>query len=302
MPTFNGILTVIATPFTASHEIDYVALEALIEHVLTAGVHAIIPGGTTGEYYAQTVEERRNVLRAVAEIVKGRAQLIAGTNSARPSETVELSDEAKRLGYEALMLAAPFYALPTVDELVTHFRSIATAAGLPIMLYNFPARTGVDMSLEFLERVRDVPQIVAIKESSGSIGRMYQHLVQFGGRYERVCGADDQALDYFLWGATSWVAGASNLLPAEHVALYDACVARQDFLEGRRIMERLLPLFVLMEQGGKYLQYVKFGCALAGIPVGDTRPPLQPLDDAEKAEFRRLYERAKGAGIPAGVR
>jgi len=116
-------------------------------------------------------------------------------------------------------------------------------------------------------------------------------------RFQRVCGADDQAVDCFLWGSRSWIAGASNFLPAEHVALYRTCVLAKDFVKGQKLMHAMLPMFYLLEQGGKYIQYVKYGCELAGIPVGHPREPLQPLSDAEKADFRRLYDDLKAAGI-----
>ena len=131
------------------------------------------------------------------------------------------------------MLAAPPYALPSGPELVAHFRNVAMRTSLPIILYNFPARTGVDMDLDFLEGLADVEAICAIKESSGSFGRMLQHVVRFDGRYQRICGFDDQALDQFLWGARSWIAGASNFLPEEHVALYRACVVDGDWQKGK---------------------------------------------------------------------
>jgi len=288
----NGILTVTVTPFDKAGRVDLEAYGRIMDHVLAKGVHYIVPCGTTGEYFNLTTEERKTILRFVADNIKGRARLMAGTNSARPAEILELSLYAKELGYEGLMLASPFYSLPTTPELVAHFKWIAKETGLPILLYNFPARTGVDMSPEFLRGIRSVKNIFAIKESSGSIARMHELLADFADQLEIVCGADDQALEYFLWGARSWVAGGSNFLPAEHVGLYEACVLRKDIEAGRALMRRIMPVFMVMEQGGKYLQYCKYGCELAGVPVGNTRPPLLPLTDAEKKQFRALYEAA----------
>lgn len=297
IPTFEGIMTVITTPFDEGGRIAFEVLGQHIEFLVANGVHYIIPGGTTGEYYGQPVDERKQVLAYVAERVGRRVKLVAGTNSVRPPDTIELSDYAKSLGYEALMLAAPFYALPDTDELAEHFRHIAANTTLPIILYNFPARTGVDMNREFLEKIADVEAICAVKESSGSFARMLEHIVLFDGRIQRICGADDQAVDSFLWGARSWIAGASNFIPAEHIALYDACVVRKDFLRGQSLMRAMLPLFYLLEQGGKYIQYVKYGCELAGIPVGTARRPLLPLSGEEKEAFRRLYDAVKSADL-----
>lgn len=297
VPTFEGIMSVVVTPFDQRGEVDLAALGRQLEMLLANGVHWIIPGGTTGEYYAQSVEERKRVMAFVAERVGKRARLAAGTNSARPSEILDLSAHAAGLGYEALMLAAPFYSLPTTQDLVDHFRYVAANTALPIILYNFPARTGVDMTPEFLRSVSDVPSICAIKESSGSFARMLEHIVAFEGRYQRIVGADDQAVDGFLWGACAWIAGASNVFPAEHVALYETCVVRKDFVAGQKLMRAMLDVFYLLENGGKYIQYVKYGCELAGVPVGDPRRPLQPLTAEEKTRFRALFDAVKRAGL-----
>jgi 4-hydroxy-tetrahydrodipicolinate synthase len=292
MLRLEGILTVTVTPFRDDGAVDFNAYGKLLDHVTSRGVHYLIPCGTTGEYFNLATEERKQVLKFVADNIGDRAKILAGTNSARPTEIVELSRYTKGLGYEGLMLAAPFYSLPTTPELAAHFKSIDDAVQMPILLYNFPARTGVDMNAEFLRAIRDRKLIFGIKESSGSIARMHELLVDFADQLDIVCGADDQAFEYFAWGVQSWVAGASNFLPAEHVALYDACVRRKDLALGREIMRALLPLFMLMEQGGKYIQYTKYGCELAGVSVGQTRPPLMPLDREEKRAFHVLYERA----------
>lgn len=297
---YQGIITVLATPFSSSNVIDYSVLAKHIDFLLASGVTSILEGGSTSEYYVQTLDERKALMKFVAEHVGKRAQLIAGTNSVRPDETIALNKYAEELGYDAVMLAAPFYSLPNTQELVAHFKKVAAATKLPIILYNFPARTGVDMSPEFLEGVRDVANVTSIKESSGSFARMIEHVVNFP-HLQRICGADDQAVDAFLWGAESWIAGASNFLPAEHVALYKACVVKKDYLLGHKIMAAMMPLFYLLEQGGKYIQYVKYGTELAGYPVGQTREPLQGLTAAEKENFRRLYEGVKAANLPALV-
>lgn len=294
----EGIMTVTATPFKAGGAIDFDAYGRLLDFVTGHGVHYVVPCGTTGEYFNLTTEERRQVLKFVADNIGGRAKLFAGTNSAQPAEIVALSKYAKDLGYEGLMLAAPYYSLPTTPELAAHFAAIDDAVQMPILLYNFPARTGVDMSPEFLRGLKGRKRIFGIKESSGSMARMHELMLEFDDQLQIVCGADDQAFEYFAWGIRAWVAGASNFLPAEHVALYDACIRRNDLAAGREIMRRILPVFMTMEQGGKYLQYNKYGCELAGVPVGETRAPLLPLSAEEKKAFRALYERAT-AGTPS---
>lgn len=297
IPQYKGIITVVTTPFKDDGSINYAVLGKHLDFLIGNGVHAIMPGGSTGEYYAQSTEERRQVLAFVADKLKGRLPIYAGTNSMRPDEIIELSNYAEELGYETIMLAAPPYSIPSKEELVAHFRNIAANTSLPIILYNFPARTGVDLDVEVLQSLADVQAICAIKESSGSFGRTLQHLMLFDGKLQRICGFDDQAFDQFLWGAKSWIAGASNFLPAEHVALYDACVVNEDWKLGKVIITKMMPLIYLLENGGKYIQYTKLGCELAGIPVGQMRPPMGGLTEEEKATFRQLYADVKAAEI-----
>jgi 4-hydroxy-tetrahydrodipicolinate synthase len=297
IPQFKGIITVITTPFKKDGSINFDVLAKHIEFLIAGGVHAILPCGSTGEYYTLSTEERRQLFAFVAEKVKGRLPIYAGTNSMRVDETVELSNYAAELGYEAIMLAAPPYAIPSRAELVEHFLNVAGQTSLPIILYNFPARTGVDMDAQFLTGVSAAKSICAIKESSGSFGRTLQHVILFDKRFQRICGFDDQALDQFLWGAKSWIAGASNFLPSEHVALYEACVVNDDWKRGKEIMATMMPLIYLLENGGKYIQYVKLGCELAGVPVGGVRPPMGGLTDEERANFRNLYRKLKAGKI-----
>jgi len=300
LPTYSGIITVLTTPFDSQGEIAYGVLDNHIDWLLDNGVQSILEGGSTGEYYVMTLEQRKAVLQFVAEKVAGRAQLIAGTNAMRPEDILTLNEHAQSLGYEAVMLAAPPYAAPSAEELAAHFRRIAAATELGIILYNMPSRTAVDMSPEFLAGVRDVPNIHAIKESSGSFSRLLEHVVNFP-HLQRICGMDDQALDCFLWGAKSWIAGASNFIPAEHVALWKACVVNADFTLGHKIMSGMLPLIYLLENGGKYIQYVKYGTELAGFAVGETRAPIGGLTDEEKVNFKRLYDDVKALDLPALV-
>ncbi|MEA5504480.1 dihydrodipicolinate synthase family protein [Halotia wernerae UHCC 0503] len=288
----EGILTATVTPFDDEGLLDLKAYDKLLDFVLEKGVHYIVPCGTTGEYYALTLEERKSILNFVSERVGSRARLIAGTNCTTTKEVIELSQYAKELGYEAVMLASPFCSLPTITELVAHFREVEQAINLPILLYNNPGRTAVDMNIQFLEGVQSISRIFGIKESSNSLTRMHEVLMYFGNRFEIVCGSHDQALEYFLWGSRSWVAGISTFLPTQIIDLYEVCVHKRDFEVGIKKFKKLLPLFALMEGGGKFIQYCKYGCELANIPVGSPRPPLMPLSQAEKQQFELLYAQA----------
>lgn len=273
---FNGIYTPAITPLDAEGQIDQHSFTQVLEHLIEARVHGIIIGGSTGEYYAQTTEERIALAALAKEVIGSRAQLVIGTGAIRTEDSVTYARHARAIGADAILVGSPPYALPTQEENAAHALAVDRAAGLPVMLYNYPGRMGVTMGREFFEIVTQAsPNFVAIKESSGQPNQVHMLAREFP-QVALSCGWDDQALEFFAWGATSWVCAASNFLPREHVALYEACVIQKDFDQGRRIMVAMLPLMDFLE-GGKFVQSIKHGCALAGLRTGGVRAPLKEL-------------------------
>jgi 4-hydroxy-tetrahydrodipicolinate synthase len=289
---FEGIYTPAVTPFTASGEIDRDAFVAVLESLVKAGVHGIIVGGSTGEYYAQTPDERQALAAFAKDIIKKRTALIIGTGATRTEDSVAYARHAREIGADAILVASPPYALPTERENAVHALTIDRAANLPIMLYNYPARTGVMMGEAFLSRVGRSKNFQAIKESSGDINRVHLLARDFP-HIEMSCGMDDQALEFFAWGSKSWVCGGSNFLPKEHIALYQACVKEKNFDKGRAIMRALLPLMAVLEGGGKFVQCIKHGCEIEGLTVGDVRAPLRPMNSEEKRGLQTVVTNLK---------
>ncbi len=278
---FEGIYTPIVTPFRNDFDVDWRALEDIVDFLISSGVHGLISGGSTGESYAQAVDERLEIARFIHERIKGRVPMIVGTGAMLTGESVALASGARELGADGILLASPPYSVPTDRENALNALTIDRAANLPIMLYNYPGRTGTMMGEEFLDRVGRSRNFCGIKESSGDINRLhllardYPH-IQLG------CGMDDQALEFFAWGARFWVCGGANFLPREHISLYRACAVEGDFSKGRRIMAAMMPLMRVLEQGGKFIQTIKHGVSIAGLDAGEVRPPLKPLNKDEK--------------------
>ena len=282
-----GIHTPVVTPYRDDFSIDEPRFLAVIDHLIAAGVHGIVVAGTTGEYYAQTMEERTRLMSLAAERIAGRAMLTVGTGALRPEDSLTLAAAARDAGADAILIGSPPYSVPTERENALNALAIERAANLPVVLYNYPGRTGAMMGEEFLDRVGRNKHFCAIKESSGDINRL--HLL--GRDYPHIqlsCGMDDQALEFFAWGATSWTCAGSNFAPEAHLALYRACVEQGDFTRGRRIMKALLPLMRVLEQGGKFVQCIKHGMALRGLPVGPPRPPLRPLNKDDKRALEQV--------------
>jgi len=288
---FDGIFTPAITPLSSDGQINYSAFGEVIEYLIESKVHGIVVGGSTGEYYAHTVAERVKIAGRAKDIINGRLPLVLGTGGIRTEDSVYFAERAKELEADALMVGSPPYALPTQKEIGAHVLAVDRAAGLPIMLYNYPARMGVAMDEEFFNSIAHCKNIVAIKESSGEMSRLHR-LAKLHPSIQLTCGWDDQALEFFAWGARSWVCAGSNFIPREHIALYEACVIEKDFAKGRRIMSAMLPLMFFLE-GGRFVQSIKHGSELSGLNPGGVRAPLQPLEESEKEQLKEVIRTLK---------
>lgn len=283
----EGIYTPVVTPFHADGSVNYDNLSAVIENLIDKGVHGLISGGSTGENYAQGVEERLEIARFTREQSKGRLPLIVGTGAMMTPDSIALATGAREMGADAILLATPPYSVPTEQENALNALAIDKAANLPVVLYNYPGRMGVHMGEEFLDRVGRSRNICAIKESSGDINRVHL-LARDYPHIQLSCGMDDQALEFFAWGARSWICAGSNFLPEEHIALYQACAVEGNFDKGRRIMSAMMPLMRVLEQGGKFIQCVKHGVTMNGIDAGPMRPPLKGLNKDDKRALEQV--------------
>jgi len=284
---FEGIYTPVVTPHTSTFDIDQDKFAETIELLIGAGVSGLIVAGTTGEYYAQTAEERIQLMNLAHSVIKDRVPLIVGTGAIRTEDSIQFAEAAKQAGADALLVATPPYAYPTGREIALHALAIDRAANLPVMLYNYPGRMCVNMDEETLDRLGRSPNFCAIKESSGDPNRLHM-LARDYPHIQLSCGMDDQALEFFAWGARSWVCAGSNFAPEAHIALYKACAVEGDFTKGRKIMSAMLPLMRVLEQGGKFVQCIKHGLTLRGIDAGPPRKPLQPLSKDDKRELAEV--------------
>lgn len=288
---FEGIYTPAITPLTATGQIDSAAFADVLEYLIESKVHGVIIGGSTGEYYAHTSQERIDLAAHAKEVIGNRVALIVGTGAIRTEDSVEFAKAARAIKADAILVGSPPYALPTEQENAIHALAVDQAAGLPIMLYNYPGRMSVSMGDEYFKAVSASKNVVAIKESSGDMGQVHRLATQYPN-IALSCGWDDQALEFFAWGARSWVCAGSNFVPREHVALYEACVVEKDFDKGRKIMSAFMPLMDFLE-GGKFVQAIKAGCAFNGLRTGSVRAPLQPLTESENQALQTVITNLK---------
>ena len=287
----EGVLVPIVTPFNAAGKLDLDALTGLVNHFVDAGVAGIVACGTTGEYYALDEDERQAVLETVFKAVAGRVSTIAGINALSTDTSIRYAQQAKAIGYEGLMLAAPPYSLPEQDGIIAHFKKVAKSTDLPIVLYDFPSRVGVQIAIETVQELAKVPNIVAIKESSGNFNRALALLQLNIPDFDIISGSDDMAADFLFWGAKGWISGGANVFPKEQADMFKAA-KQNDWTTVRHLMAAMYPVIQSME-ASDYNQKAKFGCYRHGIQAGTVRLPLVDMTEQSKLEFKTLLDAFK---------
>lgn len=279
----SGVMPALVTPFDANDKIDFSAFAALLTHFRDAGVTGWVPNGSTGEYFSQSTQERREVLKFVKDFANEDEVLIAGTNAPATREVIEQTIIAKEEGYDNVLLAPPFYTRPTQDELIKHYETVLAEVDVNLVLYSYPAKDGADISFELLDHFADNPRVIGIKESSGVLQRAIEIASRYEGKIQLISGSDDIALDFMFWGAESWICGPSNFL-AKACCDLDRAFKAGELTKAKGIMTKLYRAMNILESG-KFVQKIKYGCQLQGLPVGECRAPLGPLTDAEKADL-----------------
>ncbi|MDY0308655.1 MAG: 4-hydroxy-tetrahydrodipicolinate synthase [Castellaniella sp.] len=288
----EGVLVPIVTPFTTDGRVNVDALRTLVQRFIAAGVAGIVACGTTGEYYALEDDERELVLRTVADATRGRVTAIAGINALSTPQAIRNAHQAESLGYDGLMLATPPYSLPEQAGIVQHFRTVAQATSLPIIMYDFPARVGVQIAVDTVVELARIPNIVGIKESSGSFNRALALIQANIPDFQIISGSDDMAADFLFWGVRSWISGGANVFPGEQAAMVKAA-GDGHWDEVRRLMSSMYPVILAMESGD-YNQKAKLGCRRHGVEAGPVRLPLVPLSEQDERVFLALLDAYQG--------
>ena len=292
---FPGIIPAVTTPFDAAGEVDVPALERNLGVLLDAGVHGLVATGTMGEAGSLSAAERRLVVETVVGAAAGRVPVIAGVSAGTPTAALGFASVAVEAGAGAVMLLPPLGYRADDEEIVSWYRAVAEAAGVPVMAYNNPEASGIDMRPELIVRLfEEIDGVVAIKECSGDARRIPEVLAAAPG-LEVLVGGDDWALEGFATGATGWVSGVADVVPVECVALYDACRSA-DLERAREIYARLLPL-ARFDMTPKLVQYFKAAMDARGLAGGETRPPRLPLLQDERAALDAALRALEG--VPA---
>ena len=283
----RGVLTALATPFTVDDQIDAKVLRAVVARSINGGVHGVVACGSTGEFAAMSSDERKLVVETVIDEAAGRLPVIAQTGAVSTTEAIRLSKHAEATGATALMLVTPYYETLTIPETITYLERVAGSVQIPIMLYNLPSATGVNLSPDLVARLLDrIPNIKFIKDTSADMAQAGQLIHLLGDRIGVFVGWDSLLIASLAEGAAGVMAGTANIFPSELVAIYD------DMVSGNltSAQERWASLYPLMNtiMTSAFIPAVKAAVNVLGVPVGDPRHPLLPVDAATQARIKEL--------------
>jgi 4-hydroxy-tetrahydrodipicolinate synthase len=282
---FKGVITALVTPFRGD-AVDEEALRRLVDEQIRAGIDGFVPVGTTGESPTVSVEEHIRIIKIVVEETRKRVPVIAGTGANSTREAIELTCEARAVGADGTLQVTPYYNRPTQDGLFRHFKAVADAAGLPIVVYNVPGRTGCDLLPETMARLCEVPLVVGIKEATGSAQRAAQIIARVGDRMVVLSGDDATAFPLYALGAQGCISVVSNVAPADMAAMWDAAAAG-DWKKARELHYRVFPL-----SEGLFIEAnpipVKAALAMMGKITDEIRAPLYPMAGANREKVRKI--------------
>jgi len=279
MPPFQGSITALITPFRDG-SLDEAAFRKFVEWQIDQGTHGLVPCGTTGESPTLDHDEHRRVIELCIEAADHRVPVIAGTGSNSTAEAIELTRHAKAAGADGALVVTPYYNKPTQDGLYLHYKAINDATDIPIVIYNIPGRSVIDMSVETMTRLFKLKNIVGVKDATADMARVSQQRAAMGHEFVQLSGEDATALGFMVHGGVGCISVTANVAPALCSEFQLACLAG-DVKRALEIQDQLMPLhdalFVEANPGP-----VKYAAAKLGLCAGETRLPLAPIGAAAR--------------------
>ncbi|MGA2793517.1 MAG: 4-hydroxy-tetrahydrodipicolinate synthase [Roseiarcus sp.] len=286
---FHGSMPALVTPFKDG-KIDEQGFRALIDWQIAAGSHGLVPVGTTGEGPTLSHEEHRRVVDICVDEARGRLPVIAGAGSNNTIEAIELARHAEKVGADAVLVVTPYYNKPTQEGLYRHFKAINDSIDIPIIIYNIPSRSVIDMSVETMKRVFDLKNVVGVKDATGNVGRISLQRQAMGQGFIQLSGEDMTALACMAAGAHGCISVVANVAPALCAELMEA-VFKGDYSHALRLQDRLTPLHaaIFAEPG---VCGAKYALSILGRARNEMRLPLLPVTESAEALIRRAMVHA----------
>ncbi|MGB3100366.1 MAG: 4-hydroxy-tetrahydrodipicolinate synthase, partial [Psychrobacillus psychrotolerans] len=282
------IATAMVTPFQIDGSINYTVTELLIEHLLSTGTDSLVVCGTTGESPTLTMEEKLKFIKFVVEKVNKRVPVIAGTGSNSTAASIDLSIKAEALGVDGLMIVTPYYNKPNQRGLIAHYEAIANETILPIIIYNIPSRSVINMELDTLVALSEIPSIKFLKDASGNLDQMTRIMAKTKGNLEVYSGDDSLTLTLLAIGGTGVISVASHIVGNDMKKMMEA-FQNGNHTEAARIHQSLLPLIQALFKHPNPI-VVKYALSKIGLEVGSLRLPLTEMTEREKQEFDVIWD------------
>ena len=288
----KGIIPAMITPMNDSEEIDEAGMRELINYLIDSGVHGIFICGSQGESYALTEEEKKRIINIVVDEVNGRIPVYAGTGATTTKASIRLSKYAEDAGADAVTIVTPYFIKPSQDELYMHYRRIAESIDIPVLIYNNPGRTGVNLEAETVRRLAEIDNIVGIKDSSGDLTLTAQYIMECPKEFAVLAGRDSLILATLLYGGKGAVAATANVAPKLVVEIYESFM-RGDLERARELQFKLLPLRLAFNLG-TFPAVVKEAMNILKRPSGPARSPVSSLPEDKRQRLKLIL---KGIGL-----
>jgi 4-hydroxy-tetrahydrodipicolinate synthase len=288
-PRFQGVFPALITPFRDGG-VDEATFVRLVERQIEGGVHGLVPAGTTGESATLSHDEHRRVVELCVKTAAGRVPVIAGAGSNSTEEAIELTRHAKAVGADAVLMVTGYYNRPSQEGLFRHYEAVSAAVDMPILVYNVPGRTAVDVSNETLARVAKLKNIIGVKDASGDVSRVSLQKLTCGEDWVLLSGDDPTALGYMAHGGHGCISVTSNVAPQACAAFFNACLAG-DFAQARGVQARLIRLHKALFLDASPAP-TKFALAELGLCSEEARLPIAPCGDAVKPAIRAAMREA----------
>ena len=292
----KGSMPALITPFRGG-KLDERAFRRLIAWQIGEGSHGLVPAGTTGESATLSHEEHNQVIEICVEEASGRVPVVAGAGSNSTAEAIALTRHAKSVGADAVLSVAPYYNKPTQEGLYRHFAAIAEAVDIPIVVYNIPGRSVVEISVETMERLSKIANIIGVKDATANLVRPTRERAACGHDFRLLSGEDGTALGYMAHGGHGCISVTANVAPRACAEFQTACLAG-DFARARELQDRLMPLHEVMFCEASPAP-VKYAASLIGLCQDDVRLPIVSVSEAGRARIRAAME---AAGVPIAKR
>ena len=284
----KGIIPAMITPLDQNEEIDEAGIRGIINYLIDSGVHGIFVCGSQGESYALTEDEKKRVIEISVDEVNGRVPVYAGTGAVTTKMTIELSRYAVDVGADAVTIVTPYFIKPSQDELYMHYKRIAESVDSPILIYNNPGRTNVNLEAETVKKLAEIDNIVGIKDSSGDLTLTAQYIMKCPDEFAVLAGRDSLILATLLYGGKGAVAATANVAPRLVVGIYESFI-KGDLEKARELQFKILPLRLAFSLG-TFPVVVKEAMNLMRKPSGPAKSPVSPLPEEKKRKLKLLLE------------